>query len=277
VTGVNGVVVVVTGASRGIGRAVAVEAARRGAYVGLLARSEDDLARLQEALVAESPGGHGQHAYVVADVADREGVTKALARLEAVLGPTGILVNNAGIGAYSAVAETDANVFEEMVRVNYLGCVWPTLAVLPGMLRRGGGHIVNVASIAGRIGAPFEAAYSASKFAAVGFTESLAVEAAPFGVSVSHVDPGAVATEFFERRGHPYARSRPRPVPATRVAAAVLEVVERNRSAERIVPPVLRPAYLLKTLFPALARTGTQRAFSKELAALQSRLDKETS
>lgn len=263
----EGRVALVTGASRGIGREIAQLAARRGAAVGLLARTQADL----DAVAAELPGDH--HAVAV-DVSDRVALLEAIASVETTLGPVDVLVNNAGIGSYSAVVETDDDVYERLMRVNYLGgCVWPTKAVLPGMCRRRRGHIVNVASIAGRIGAPFEAAYSATKFAMVGFTESLVVEAAPFDVRLSLVDPGAVETEFFERRGHAYERSFPKAIPATRVARTVIDVVERDRSAERVVPRFLRPAYLIAKLAPALARSGTAKTFSHELDALRDRFD----
>lgn len=261
----RGAAVVVTGASRGIGRAVAHAAAARGARLGLIARSAEDLRRLQGQL---GP----RHVAEAVDVADRAALGRALRRVEESLGPIDVLVNNAGTGAYSAVLDTEPEVFERMVCVNYLGgCVWPTLAVLPTMCRRRHGHVVNVASIAGRVGAPFEAAYSASKFAMVGFSEALAVEAAPFSVRVSLVDPGAVATDFFEARGHAYERSFPKPISAERVARTVIDVVESGRATERIVPRFLRPAYLASKLVPALARWGTRRTFARELDALAAR------
>src|ERR1051325_4495667 len=145
-------VAVITGASRGIGRAVALEAAKRGAQLGLISRSKDEL----DAVLA---AGGGSGAVSVAGVARREDVERAIAEIEGALGRIDILVNNAGIGAYGAFADTDVDVFEKIMRVNYLGTIYAMKAVLPGMIARGKGHIVNVASIAGRIGAPFESAY----------------------------------------------------------------------------------------------------------------------
>src|SRR5437763_14110260 len=248
----NGSVAVVTGASRGIGRAVARTAAARGARVGLVARTRQDL----EAVLAEI-GGRG--AIATADMADREQAEAAIEALASELGPVEILVNNAGVGAYGPVLDAPVEDFERLMRVNYFSAVYATKAVLPSMVERGRGHIVNLASVAGRFGAPLEAAYSASKFAMVGFTEALAFEVGPRGVGVSMVNPGPVDTEFFERRGHPYARSRPKPVPAERVAAAVIDVVEHNR-LERIIPPSLRPALVFKDMLPPLYRFGTTKA-----------------
>ncbi|HZT67554.1 MAG TPA: SDR family oxidoreductase [Acidimicrobiales bacterium] len=252
--------VVVTGASRGIGRSVAVKAAARGARVGLIARSSSDLA-------ATSAAAGGDCATAVADVSDRRQVEEAIARLVSTLGPVDILVNNAGIGAYGTLAETDVETIERIHQVNFLGSVYAIKAVLPSMIERRHGHIVNVASIAGRIGAPFEAAYSASKFAMVGLTEALSVEVAPFGIGVSMVNPGPVDTSFFDARGHPYARSRPRKVSAEAVADAVMVAVEKER-LEQVVPRMLGQAVVAKTLLPPLFRWGTRRSFAEELSGM---------
>jgi short-subunit dehydrogenase len=250
-------VAVVTGASRGIGRAVAREAARRGARVGLISRSRDELDA-----VLEEIGGRG--AVSVADVGRRDDIERALRDIEQALGPVDILVNNAGIGAYGAFAEEDTETFERLMRVNYLGTIYAMKAVLPGMIARRKGHIVNVASIAGRIGAPFEAAYSASKFAVAGLSEAVAIELGAKGIGVSIVNPGPVDTEFFETRGHAYARKTPKPVTAERVAGDVIAVVEKNK-LEVYIPRWLGPAVVSRVLLPPLYRSGTTRAFRKEL------------
>jgi 3-oxoacyl-[acyl-carrier protein] reductase len=249
---------VVTGASRGIGRAVAEAAAARGARLGLIARSEDDL--------REVVAGLGEPArYAVADVADPDALATAIARLEAELGPPDVLVANAGIGAYGAFADLTAEEAERIVRVNVLGTVHALRAVVGGMIERRRGHIVTIGSIAGRIGSPFEAIYSATKFAGVGLTEALAVELEPYGIGVSLVNPGPVATDFGVARGHPYDRARPRPVPAEDVALAVVRAVERDRH-EQYVPAAFRPAVAVRHLAPPLFRWGTRRSFTRELA-----------
>ncbi len=254
----SGATAVITGASRGIGRAVALAAAARGARVGLIARDQADL----EAVLAEI----GEHAALaVADVADGTAVQEAIAALERDLGPTDELVANAGIGAYGAFADLSAEELERIVRVNVLGTAHAIRAVVPGMIERRRGHIVTMGSIAGRIGSPFEAIYSATKFAGVGLTEALVVELEPYDVSVSLIQPGPVATHFGEARGHPYDRERPKPVPAEQVARAVIRAVEHHQH-EVYVPGSFRPAVAIRHLLPPLFRWGTRRSFTKELA-----------
>jgi len=252
-------VTVITGASRGIGRAVAVAAAAKGARVGLIARHRQDLEDV-------SAGLGGRSAVATADVSDPAELTAALATLEAELGPVDVLVANAGIGAYGAFADIDVEDMERLVRVNVLGTMHAIRAVVPGMISRRSGHIVTIGSIAGRIGAPFEAAYSATKFAQVGLTESLFVELSPYGIGVSMVNPGPVLTEFFDARGHAYDRARPKQVPATEVAAAVIRAVETGR-LEQYVPGTFRPAVMIRHLVPSLFRWGARRSFRDELVA----------
>lgn len=254
--------VVVTGATKGIGRAVVEAVVERHGRVGCLARTAEDLEQLRHSLPATATV-----AVAAADVGDPAALEAALETLRDALGSIDVLVNNAGVGLYGPVTDLDPADAERLMRVNYLGLVHATALVLPEMRDRRRGHIVNVGSVAGRIGAPFEAAYSASKFAVVGFTEALAVEVAPFGIKVSMVNPGPVETEFFEARGHPYDRSRPRPVTSRRVAAAVVRAVESGR-LEQMVPGSLAPAVVMRHLVPPLFRFGTRQAFRRQLQAV---------
>ena len=255
----EGAVVVITGASRGIGRTVAEAAAAKGARVGLVARTAPDL---EKTLAAAG----GQGAVATADVGDADELRTAITTLEAELGPTDVLVANAGIGAYGAFVDEDQATIERLVRVNVLGTMYAIHAVLPGMIERRRGHVVTIGSIAGRIGSPFEALYSATKFAGVGLSEALATEVAPYGIGVSIINPGPVDTEFGEARGHPYVRKRPKPVPASDVADAVIAAVEGG-SLERYVPPMLRPAVLVRHAAPPVFRFGTRQAMRTELQA----------
>src|SRR3954451_11285868 len=254
-----GAVVAVTGASRGIGEAVAKAAAAKQARVGLIARSSADLDGVLAALPTKG-------ATATADVADRQGTIAALAEIERALGPVDVLVANAGIGAYGPFVDMSYEELERVVQVNVLGTMVAIRTVLPGMVARRRGHIVTIGSIAGRIGSPFEAAYSATKFAGVGLTEALAVEVAPYGVAVSLVNPGVVATDFGEARGHPYDRDRPKPISADDVAASVIAAIEGD-AAETYVPRSFRAAVVTRHLVPPLFRWGTRRSFRAELEA----------
>ena len=252
-------VVLVTGASRGIGAAVASAVVARGARVGLIARTHSDL----EAVLAQA-GGRG--AVAAADVAEPGALAGAIARLEAELGAIDVLVANAGIGAYGPFADIEADELERLVKVNVLGTMYAIRAVLPGMIARRSGHIVTIGSIAGRIGSPFEAVYSATKFAGVGLTEALATEVEPYGVGVSVVNPGPVATDFGDARGHPYDRDRPKPVAPEKVATAVVDAIEHDKH-EVYVPRWFGPAVVVRHLVPRMLRWGTRRSFRDELAA----------
>jgi short-subunit dehydrogenase len=214
--------------------------------------------------VLTSCGGTG--AVAAADVADPVELEEALGAIDAALGPPDILVANAGIGAYGAFADITAEEVERIVRVNVLGTAHAIRLVVPGMIERRKGHIVTLGSIAGRLGSPFEAIYSATKFAGVGLTEALVVELEPYGVGVSMVQPGPVATDFGEARGHPYDRARPKPVPPEDVAKAVIAAVQRERH-EQYVPTAFRGAVVTRHILPPLFRWGSKRSFTKELAA----------
>jgi len=259
--------VIVTGATRGIGRVLVEMLVERGARVGCIARSSDELDQL-----AAHVRGPGSVACAPGDIADRAAAAGAVTALVEQHGPPDVLVNNAGIGLYGPVLELDPADAERVMQVNYMGVVHATCAALPSMLGRRSGHIVNIGSIAGRLGSPFEAAYSASKFAVIGFSEAMGVELAPFGIAVSVVSPGPVATSFFEARGHAYARRRPKQLDPRTVAAAVLRAVEKGGS-DRILPRSLAMAVVIRHLLPRLFRWGAGASFHSELAQLARRLD----
>lgn len=265
----EGATAVITGASRGIGAAVARRAAAQGARVGLIARSTADL----NAVLHDLPG---VAAAATADVTDRDQLADALDDLRRQLGDTDILVNSAGLGAYGPFATSSVDEAEQLMRVNYFGAVNAIGLVLPDMLARRRGHIVTVGSISGRVAVPLEATYVATKFAVVGFSEALALELGPHGIGVSIVNPGPVDTDFFSRRGHAYERGFPRQVPADRVARAVIAAVERER-AEVAVPRWLRLALVFRTLLPSLSNAGTRRSFRAELSSWEPAQQQSTS
>jgi short-subunit dehydrogenase len=259
--------VVVTGASRGIGRAIAVAAGARGARVGLLARSADDLAAASDEV--ERLGGTASVA--VADLTARGELEQAYATVRGELGAVDVLVNNAGIGCWGPFVEVPQDEADRVITLNLTAVLDLTRLVLPDMIRRRRGHIVNIGSVAGRLGVPFESIYSATKFGLAGFTEALAVEMAPFGIGVSMVNPGPVDTSFAESSGWPTTGlRRPRPVAQERIAAAVVTAVERG-GLERTVPRWLRLAQGVRALVPIAYQVGVRRTVARQLAEFERR------
>jgi short-subunit dehydrogenase len=250
-------VVVVTGASRGIGAEVARQAAAKGARLGLLARNAEELTTLAAELPTES-------LVVPVDVTKPDDLVAALRRVRDELGPIDVLVNNAGIGAYSPFVDGGAKDLAKLWPVNVAAVANAMVEVLPDMQTRGSGVIVNMTSIAGRIGAPGEAAYCASKFAVVGLSETIRAEVAPYGVKICLINPGPVATAFGEARGHPYDRSFPKPVSAAHVAKRTIRSIERG-TPEIFIPRWLRPALIFKNLAPPLFDLGVRPAAKQVL------------
>jgi uncharacterized protein len=245
--------VVITGASSGIGRATALEMARRGANLVLGARR---IERLDE--VAAQCRALGVRALAVtADVTQPEDCR----RLIDSAGEVDVLVNNAGFAILGPFAEASLADLREMMNTNYFGAVHCTQAVLPRMLARGSGTIVNVSSIIGLMGVAGMTGYAATKFALVGFSEGLRDEVLGRGVKVALVFPGTTETEFFVRaeKGKMPGASRLMPaVKPERVARAVCDAAEDGRY--RRILPVLAAVYMrMKEVFPRFAHALFRR------------------
>jgi short-subunit dehydrogenase len=185
-----GRVAVVTGASSGIGWALARELASQGARVGVVARRGDLLERLVKEI--EAAGGTARAA--AADVGDRPQVGAAIRGLATALGPVDVLVANAGVGAPTLLEPLNVEQMEAMFRVNTLGVIYAIEAVLPEMLRRGAGHLAAVSSLAAYKGLPGESAYCASKAAISSFLEGLRIQLLYKGIAVTTICPGFVRT-----------------------------------------------------------------------------------
>jgi clavulanate-9-aldehyde reductase len=188
----SGRTIAITGASSGIGEATALACAQAGAAVALAARRTD---RIEE--IARRIEGDGGRAIAVAtDVADEGSARAFVERAHAELGGPWGLVNNAGVMLLGAVEGADTEHWRRMVSVNCLGLLYCTHAAIPHMREGGGGHIVNVSSVAGRIATAGTAVYNMTKWGVNGFSEGLRQEVARHGIRVTIVEPGAVATEL---------------------------------------------------------------------------------
>jgi NADP-dependent 3-hydroxy acid dehydrogenase YdfG len=185
----SGKVVAITGASSGIGEAIAVACAGAGARVSLAARREDRISALAERL-----GGLA----VATDVGEKDQARAFVERTESELGPIDVLVNNAGVMLLGPIADAPTDEWRTMVHANVFGVLYCTHAALPGMLERGSGTIVNMSSVAGRFARLGSGVYNLTKFGVNAFSESLRQEATERGIRVIVVEPGAVATELID-------------------------------------------------------------------------------
>lgn len=240
----------VTGASAGIGEATATRLARAGSHVVVAARRLDRL----EALAERIREAGGWALAVGCDVTRREDVERLAARTLEDLGRCDVLVNNAGIPGGGAFAGLSLDQIERVLDVNLRAVLVVTHAFLPSMLERGHGHVVNVASLAGRFAMPGTAVYSATKHAVVAFSEALNYEVEDRGVCVTAVNPGLVSTE-----GFPQDHLDPRLVmPVDRVADAIVHVVRRGIAPEISIPRWVGPLQAFRVLTPPLYRWGVR-------------------
>ena len=182
----------ITGAGKGIGKAMAIALAKEGVNVGLVARTAADL----EQVAAEIEKLGVKTSIATADVANMEQVNVAIASVKEELGSVDILINNAGISTFGGFLELDPARWEEIIRVNLLGPYFVTRAVLQDMIDKKAGDIINISSTAGLRGAAVTSAYSASKFGLIGLSESLMQEVRKHNIRVSTLTPSTVATDL---------------------------------------------------------------------------------
>ncbi len=215
-------VTIITGASTGIGEALALELARRGHAVGLVARRAELLAEV----VAKIEAAGGKAAYATADVTHRDEVTAALAELESKLGPCDLVVANAGSGTPTNARKNPVAEIEWMIDINIRGVLYALGAVLPGMVERKRGHLAVVSSVAGFRGLPGHAGYSASKSYVTTLLESFRVDLRGVGVACTAIHPGYIDTPLTRKNKF----KMPWLMPAERAARIIADGLDRRKA-----------------------------------------------
>jgi short-subunit dehydrogenase len=262
---------IVTGASRGIGVYIARALAEEGANLSLAARSADELEQVRtemEALGVEVVA-------TICDVAVCEDRARLIERTESELGPIDILVNNAGIERVRRFETAPDSDFTETLAINLEAPILLTRAVVPGMLARKRGHVVNIASGAGKVGIAYGTSYCASKHGLVGFTHALRAEYERSPVGFSVVCPGFVTDagmyDRWEQRGVHAPRIAGSSKPE-KVASVTIDCIKKNRSEVVVNTPPVRPLIVLANMFPAitpflLRRFGYTKSFEQVIEA----------
>ncbi len=241
-------VVFITGASSGLGAAVAIEASRQGAIIVVTGRNLERL----NMVAAELPG---EHTIITLDVTEMLQIEQAIAAAVLKYGRIDIIVNNAGYGKFTKLEDMTVAEYESMMNTNYFGIVRCVKAILPYFKNQGFGHIVNVASMAGKIGTAKSTAYSASKHAALGFTNALRSELRGGRIKVSAVNPGPMDTPFFDTAdpSGEYAQSVKSFMLDTKKAARKTVKLMATGKAELDLPLAAAIGIKLYGLFPRLA------------------------
>ena len=257
-------VVLITGASSGIGKESAIEFAKLGANIILVSRSMDKL----EQVANELKKFNVITLICQCDVSDKNQVKEMSKIVLEKFNLVDVLVNNAGFAIYGSVSELSIDEIESQMETNYFGMIYCIKNFLPSMLEKKSGHIVNVASVAASFGLPGISSYCASKFAMLGFSEGLKHELKNSGVGITVVSPIMVRTNFFE---HPSFQKMPKFSPTSlsskTVAKAILKASNSPR-LEIIVPSVARIAVWMKNTFPYLINPVLGKAFKKQLDSM---------
>ncbi len=246
----------ITGASSGIGRLLALAVAKDGARMALVARREDELNTLKKEI--EEAGGEAM--VFTCDVSVLDDVKQTCEQVSRDFGQVDMLINNAGYGHHRTFLEWDIEDQERMMRVNYFGMMYFTKLLLPQMVERKNGWVIFVASVAGKLATPEESAYAASKFATVGLAEALSIEVEDDGVHVLTVCPGAINTPFFDeealRRMPPVAKNNM--ADPDKLVAAIMKALRKGKH-EVTYPYGIAAGYIVRALAPGFMRKQVRR------------------
>ena len=254
-------VIVITGASSGIGKQVAIEFGKLGTKLVLIGRKKDKL----EQTAMELKKFSCSTMICQCDVSKKNEVDTMTNLVLKKFGSVDILINNAGFAIYGSVSDLSIDEIELQMQTNYLGMVYCIKKFLPSMLHRKSGHIVNVASVAASFGLPGIASYCASKFAMLGFSEGLKHELKNSGVDITVVSPIMVRTNFFD---HPSFEKMPKYSPTSLDPKAVAKAVAKaanSKKLEIIVPSVVRSMVWMKHTFPFIINPIMGKSFKKQL------------
>lgn len=255
-------IVLITGASSGIGRATANIFAKKGASIILVARRKEKL----DQVAIDLKKFNVSTLVCECDVSDKSQVKKMSEKVLEKYESIDILVNNAGFAIYGSFSNLTTEEIESQMKTNYFGMIYCIKNFLPSMVKKKSGHIVNVASVAGSFGLPGIASYCASKFAMLGFSEGLKHELKGTGVGLTVVSPIMVRTNFFDHKSfEKMPKYSPTSLSAETVAKAILRAANSPR-LEIIVPSVVRIAVWIKNTFPYLINPILGSAFKKQLS-----------
>lgn len=262
-TAVQGKTVYVTGASSGIGQEIAYEAARKGAILILSARREERLKEVKA--TCEKLSGKPALAFPL-DVSDPDAIEKTVKQIYQTVGSIDVLINNAGLGYTEEFLSFDMVKAETIFRVNVLGLMYMTQLVALKMAEIEEGHIINVASIAGKIATPKTAVYSASKFAVIGFSNALRLELKPLNIKVTTVNPGPVDTPFFDAfdpDGEYVESIKPLVLTSEKVAKKTVRAIGTNKR-EINMPLLLEIGARFYNMSPTIGDFLTSTLFNKK-------------
>lgn len=255
-------IILITGASDGIGKRLALDLAARGAVIIGCGRSAERL----EAILADLQRTSPRSMTIRCDVGSKDEVRAMVANVLAEFDAIDILINNAGIGMRQTFVEMPLDTIEEIMRTNYFGAVYCTHEILPSMIARGRGHIVNISSVAGHIGTMNMAAYCGSKFALNGLSESLYHELKPLGIDVSVVCPGPVKTGFNRSFAQTSPKSPQRMIISPEsVSRTVMKVIDKKRF-QVITPRSVALICALKRFMPGVFRAVSYRLFRSHVS-----------